>query len=76
MWDVSSQDISRNWPKAAVRRAAEDGMMFSGRPIGPYTFHHSYAMHLLMNDVHVEQVQALMGHSALKIPKFIPGASY
>lgn len=52
----------RNWLRAAVRRAAQDGVTFSVRPITPHTFRHSYAMHLLMNDVHVKQVQALMGH--------------
>lgn len=36
------------------------------RPITPHTFRHSYAMHLLMNDVHVKQVQALMGHKRLE----------
>lgn len=66
MWDVASQETPRNWLRAAVRRAALDGATFSVRPITPHTFRHSYAMHLLMNDVHVKQVQALMGHKRLE----------
>ncbi|HDU1553391.1 TPA: tyrosine-type recombinase/integrase [Klebsiella pneumoniae] len=66
MWDVASQETPRNWLRAAVRRAAQDGVTFSVRPITPHTFRHSYAMHLLMNDVHVKQVQALMGHKRLE----------
>jgi site-specific recombinase XerD len=66
MWDVASQETPRNWLRAAVHRAAEDGVTFSVRPITPHTFRHSYAVHLLMNAVHIKQVQALMGHKRLE----------
>jgi len=66
MWDVASQETPRNWLRAAVSRAAQDGIVFSVRPVTPHTFRHSYAVHLLMNGVHIKQVQALMGHKRLE----------
>ncbi len=66
MWDVASQETLRNWLKAAVERAERDGVSFSVRPITPHTFRHSYAVHLLMNGIHIKQVQALMGHKRME----------
>jgi integrase len=66
MWDVASQETPRNWLKAAVERAERDGVSFSVRPITPHTFRHSYAVHLLMNGIHIKQVQALMGHKRME----------
>ncbi|KAA5922131.1 site-specific integrase [Pantoea sp. Bo_2] len=66
MWDVASQETPRNWIRAAVRRAEQDGVIFSVRPVTPHTFRHSFAVHLLMNGVHIKQVQALMGHKRLE----------
>lgn len=66
MWDVASQETPRNWLRGAVYRAALEGVTFSVRPITPHTFRHSFAVHLLMNGVHIKQVQALMGHKRLE----------
>lgn len=66
MWDVASQETPRNWLKAAVERAEYDGISFSVRPITSHTFRHSYAIHLLMNGIHIKQVQALMGHKRME----------
>ncbi|WP_052130897.1 site-specific integrase [Erwinia typographi] len=66
VWSVASQETPRNWIRAAVRRAEQDGVIFSVRPVTPHTFRHSYAVHLLMNGVHIKQVQALMGHRRLE----------
>lgn len=66
MWDVASQETPRNWLKAAVERAERDGVSFSVWPITPHTFRHSHAVHLLMNGIHIKQVQALMGHKRME----------
>lgn len=66
MWDVASQETPRNWIRGAVERAFSDGVTFSVSPITPHTFRHSYAVHLLMNGVHIKQVQALMGHKRME----------
>jgi integrase len=66
IWDISSTETPRNWLKAAVGRAKRDGVTFSITPIVPKTFRHSFAVHLLMNGVHIKKVQALMGHERLE----------
>lgn len=62
IWDVASQETPRNWLKAAVRRAERDGVRFSVSPITPKTFRHSFGTHLVMNGLHIKQIQSLMGH--------------
>lgn len=62
LWNVSSQETPRNWLKAGIRRAVEDGITFSVNPITPKTFRHSFAVHLVLNGLHLKQIQALMGH--------------
>lgn len=66
IWNVASQETPRNWLKAAVRRAEADGMHFSVYPITPKTFRHSYGIHLVMNGVHIKQIQSLMGHKRVE----------
>lgn len=64
MWDVASQETSRNWLRAAVPRAALEGG--ARCVLTPHTFRHNYAVHLLINGLHIKQVQALMGHKRLE----------
>jgi len=66
IWGFKSSETPRNWLKAAVGRAERDGVTFSVRPIVPKTFRHSYAVHLLLNGVHIKKVQALMGHQRIE----------
>lgn len=51
----------RNWLKAAVKRAADDGVIFSV-PVTPHTFRHSYIMHMLYHRQPPKVIQALAGH--------------
>lgn len=62
VWDVASDETPRNWIRAAVRRAARDGVTFSLANITPKTFRHSFAMHLIQYRVPLKVVQAYMGH--------------
>lgn len=62
LWNVSSQETPRNWLKAGIRRAEKDGIIFSVNPVTPKTFRHSFAVHLVLNGLHLKQIQALMGH--------------
>ena len=62
LWNVKSDETPRNWIRAAVQRAARDGVTFSLSTITPKTFRHSFAMHLIQNFVPIKVVQAYMGH--------------
>ncbi|NIG21253.1 site-specific integrase [Pantoea sp. Al-1710] len=60
LWQVTDETM-RNWLKAAVARAADDGVHFSV-PVTPHTFRHSYIMHLLYHRQPLKVIQALAGH--------------
>lgn len=60
LWSVTDETM-RNWLKAAVRRAADDGVHLSV-PVTPHTFRHSYIMHLLYHRQPLKVIQALAGH--------------
>ncbi|THB85393.1 replication protein [Pantoea allii] len=51
----------RNWLKAAVKRANEDGVFFS-IPATRHTFRHSWVMHLLYHRQPLKVIQALASH--------------
>ncbi|WP_254919541.1 site-specific integrase [Pantoea sp. VS1] len=57
----ATDEIMRNWLKAAVRRANADGVFFS-IPVTPHTFRHSWVMHLLYHRQPLKVIQALAGH--------------
>lgn len=60
LWQVTDETML-NWLKAAVARAADDGVHFSV-PLTPHTFRHSYTMHLLYHRQPLKVIQALAGH--------------
>lgn len=60
LWTATDETM-RNWLKAAVRRAAEDGVQFS-IAVTPHTFRHSWIMHMLYHRQPLKVIQALAGH--------------
>lgn len=60
LWSATDETM-RNWLKAAVRRANEDGVHFSV-PVTQHTFRHSYIMHMLYHRQPLKVIQALAGH--------------
>ena len=50
------------WIKAALARAVERGQLPEGRKVSTHTFRHSYARHLLLHGVPVNEVSRWLGH--------------
>ena len=53
------------WIKAAFDRAVERGQLPAGRKVSTHTFRHSYARHLLMHGVPINEVSRWLGHAWL-----------
>ena len=60
LW-AATDETMRNWLKAAIKRANNDGVHFS-IPVTPHTFRHSYIMHMLYHRQPPKVIQALAGH--------------
>ena len=54
------------WVRAAVIRAEELGAIVPGRKIGTHTLRHSYARHLLMNNIQINYLSRWLGHSSIQ----------
>ena len=50
------------WIKAALDRAVERGQLPAGRKVSTHTFRHSYARHLLLHGVPLNQLSRWLGH--------------
>ncbi|MCW0323528.1 hypothetical protein NB714_004389 [Pantoea dispersa] len=60
LW-AATDETMRNWLKAAVKRANDDGVHFSS-PVTLHTFRHSYIMHMLYHRQPPKVIQVLTGH--------------
>ena len=54
------------WVQAAVKRAEELGAIAPGKRVGTHTLRHSYARHLLMNDIPINYLSRWLGHSSIQ----------
>ncbi len=54
------------WIKAALDRAVEQGRLPEGRKVSTHTFRHSYARHLLMHGVAINELSRWLGHARLE----------
>ena len=63
IWEITDRTV-RIWLNEAVDAAAADGVRFSV-PVTPYTFRHSYAMHMLYAGIPLKVLQSLMGHKSV-----------
>ncbi|RZQ33224.1 tyrosine-type recombinase/integrase [Vibrio vulnificus] len=61
---LSDQTV-RNWLRGIESLARENGITLTV-PLTPRTLRHSYAMHLLLNQVPREHIQAQLGHKSEK----------
>ena len=54
------------WVKVALDRAVERGQLPAGRKVSTHTFRHSYARHLLMHNVKINELTRWLGHARME----------
>ncbi|HAS8195743.1 TPA: site-specific integrase [Vibrio vulnificus] len=59
-----SDETARNWLKAIQQEGTANGIDLL-IPLTPSTLRHSFAVHLLLNRMHIKELQSLMGHARL-----------
>ena len=57
--------MASRWIKAALNCAVERGQLPAGRKVSTHTFRHSYARHLLLHGVPINQLSRWLGHAHL-----------
>ncbi len=63
---LARHHVDESGLQKAVRTAAQRAGM--DKPVGPHTFRHSFATHLLENGYDIRTVQELLGHKACPEP--------
>ena len=61
-----SRATADRWIKAAAARASELGSITAGRHISNHTLRHSYARHLLVNNIAINYLSRWLGHSSIQ----------
>ena len=62
----ASRATADRWIKAAAARASELGSITAGRHISNHTLRHSYARHLLVNNIAINYLSRWLGHSSIQ----------
>ena len=53
------------WIKAALDQAVDQGRLSEGRKVSTHTFRHSYARHLLLHGVKLNELSRWLGHAQI-----------
>ena len=65
-----SIDVSRTtawrWVQHAVSRAVDAGQIASGRRVGTHTLRHSFARHMLLHGIPLNDLSRWLGHSSIQ----------
>ncbi|EHA1078724.1 phage integrase family protein [Vibrio alginolyticus] len=59
-----TRQAARNWLKEIEQQGREQGIVFP-LSLSPKVMRHSYAIHLILNQVSIKKVQSLLGHAYL-----------
>lgn len=60
-----SDETVRNWLKACHKRINDQGLNLPVTPT-PHVMRHSFAVHLVLNGVHIRKISQWLGHKSLK----------
>ena len=62
----AARSTADRWVKESVARAQRDGAIAPWRNISNHTLSHSYARHLLINDIPINYLSRRLGHSSVQ----------